>query len=107
MFNCVQTAFSIKEHAKTIPIEADRYLHKVLHSQAFKDLLDAACHPQLACELLASAMSPSDPSEQPLTVLIQRALSLLAFGVKQVQQLTALCGEWLLEQLGGIPWHQH
>lgn len=61
--------------------------------------------PPLACELLAPVMSPSDPSELPLTILIHRVLCLLAFGVKQVQP--ALCGEWLLEQLGGIPWHQH
>lgn len=81
-------------------------MHKILHSQAFKDLLDAASHPLLACELLAPVMSSSDPSELPLTILIRRVLSLMAFGVKQVQQLPALCGEWLLEQLGGIPWHQ-
>lgn len=82
-------------------------MYKILHSQAFKDLLNAAYHPLLACELLVPVMSPSDPSALPLTILIQRVLSLLAFGVKQVQQLPALCGEWLLEQLGGIPWHQN
>lgn len=105
---CTNTCtFSIKEHTKPIPIEAERYMHKILHSQAFKDLLNAAYHPLLAYVLLASVMSPSDPSDLPLTILIQRVLSLLSFGVKQVQQLPALCGERLLEQLGGIPWHQH
>ena len=82
-------------------------MHKILYTQASKGFPNAAYHLLLACELLASVMSPSDPSELPLPILIQRVLSLLAFGVKQEQQLPALCGERLLGRLGGIPWHQH
>lgn len=70
-------------------------------------ILNAASHPLLAFELLASVMSPSDPNVLPSPVLIQRVLSLLAFGVKHEQQLPVLCGEWLLGQLGRIPWRQH
>lgn len=71
-------------------------MHKIFHTLPSKGFLKAAHHPLLACELLASVMSPSDPSELPSPVLIQRLLSLLAFGVKQEQQLPPLCGERLL-----------
>lgn len=80
---------------------------KIFHAQASKGFLNAASHPLLAFELLASAMSPSDPTELLLLTLTRRVLSLLAFGVKQEQQLPALCGERLLGRLGRIPWRQH
>lgn len=65
MFNYVQTPVLIPSRStqKPIPIGVDRHMHKILHSQAFSGLLNSAYHPLLACELLASVTSPSDPSE--------------------------------------------
>lgn len=82
-------------------------MQKMLHSQAFKDLLKAA--PTTLCWHVSPwhLSYPHQTQVSCLWHLIQRLLALLSFGVKQVQQLPALCGEWLLEQLGGIPWHQH
>lgn len=79
---------------------------KIFHAQASKGSLNAASLPLLAFQLLASAMAPSDPTELLLLALTGRVLSLLAFGVKQEQQLLAFCGEWLLGRLGRIPWRQ-
>lgn len=80
---------------------------KIFHAQASKGSLNAASLPLLAFQLLASAMAPSDPTKLLLLALTRRVLSLLAFGVKQEQQLPAFCGEWLLGRLGRIPWRQH
>lgn len=43
-------------------------MHKISHKQGSKGFPNGACHPPLACELLASVMSPSDPSELPLPI---------------------------------------